>query len=91
MVFGREIAAWSRLGAVTGFITMVHHSAGGFGALVGGEIYDAYGSYDAAFVLLLVLSLIALGLSLALPFCGCRGSRDESRPASAPPVDSRRA
>lgn len=69
VVFGREIAAWSRLGAVTGFITMVHHSAGGFGALVGGEIYDAYGSYDAAFVLLLVLSLIALGLSLALPFC----------------------
>ena len=35
VVFGREIAAWSRLGAVTGFITMVHHSAGGLGALVG--------------------------------------------------------
>ncbi len=67
VVFGREIAAWSRLGAVTGLITMVHHSAGGFGALVGGEIYDARGSYDAAFVLLLVLSAIALGLTLVLP------------------------
>ena len=67
VVFGREIAAWSRLGAVTGFITMVHHSAGGLGALVGGRIYDAYGSYDAAIVLLLVLSAIALGLTLALP------------------------
>ena len=67
VVFGREIAAWSRLGAVTGFITMVHHSAGGFGALVGGSVFDAYGSYDRAFVLMLVLSVIALGLTLALP------------------------
>ena len=67
VVFGREIAAWSRLGAVTGFITMVHHSAGGLGALAGGSVFDAYGSYDRAFVLMLVLSVIALGLTLALP------------------------
>ena len=67
VVFGGEIAAWSRLGAVTGFITMVHHSVGGVGALVGGSIFDAYGSYDAAFVLMLVLSAVALVLTLALP------------------------
>ena len=36
-------------------------------ALVGGSVFDAYGSYDRAFVLMLVLSVIALGLILALP------------------------
>ena len=60
VVFGREIAAMSLLGTVTGLITMVHHSAGGLGALVGGAIFDAYGSYDAAFLLMLVLSVAAL-------------------------------
>ena len=67
VVFGREIAAMSLLGTVTGLITMVHHSAGGLGALVGGAIFDAYGSYDAAFLLMLVLSVAALALTLALP------------------------
>ena len=67
VVFGREVAAASLLGAVTGLITMVHHSAGGLGALVGATIFDAYGSYDAAFVLMLVLSAAALALTLALP------------------------
>ena len=66
VVFGREIAAVSLLGTVTGLITMVHHSAGGLGALVGGEIFDAHGSYGAAFAVMLVLSVAALGLTLAL-------------------------
>ncbi len=66
IVFGREIAAMSLLGTVTGLITMVHHSVGGLGALFGGAIFDAYGAYDGAFVLMLVLSVIALALSLAL-------------------------
>ena len=35
-------------------------------ALVGGSVFDAYGSYDRAFVLMLVLSVIALGLTLTL-------------------------
>ena len=66
VVFGREIAAMSLLGTVTGLITMVHHSAGGLGALVGGAVFDADGRYDRAFVLMLVLSAVALALSLAL-------------------------
>ena len=66
VVFGRQIAAMSLLGTVTGLITMVHHSAGGLGALVGASIFDAYGSYDAAFVLMLALSALALGLTLVL-------------------------
>ncbi len=67
VVFGREVAAASLLGTVTGLITMVHHSAGGLGALVGATIFDAYGSYDAAFVLMLALSVAALALTLTLP------------------------
>ena len=45
---------------------MVHHSAGGLGALAGASIFDAYGAYDGAFVLMLILSVVALALSLAL-------------------------
>ena len=67
VVFAREIAAAGLLGTVTGLITMVHHSAGGLGALAGASIFDAYGSYDAAFALMLALSVVALGLTLALP------------------------
>ncbi len=67
VVFGRQIAALSLLGTVTGLITMVHHSAGGLGALVGASIFDARGSYDAAFALMLALSALALGLTLVLP------------------------
>ena len=67
VVFGREIAAASLLGTVTGLITMVHHSAGGLGALAGATIFDAWGSYDGALVLMLALSAVALWLTLALP------------------------
>ena len=80
VVFGREIAAMSLLGTVTGLITMVHHSAGGLGALVGGEIFDAHGSYDAALVLMLVLSVTALALTLAL------SRRREAGLADEPPM-----
>ena len=45
---------------------MVHQGAGGLGAFVGARIFDATGSYDAAFAVLLVLSVIALPLTLAL-------------------------
>ena len=46
---------------------MVHHVAGGIGAFAGASIFDAYGSYTRAFVALLVLSVVALGLTLVLP------------------------
>ena len=36
------------------------------GALAGASIFDAYGSYTRAFVAMLVLSVVALGLTLAL-------------------------
>ena len=67
VVFAREVAGLALLGTVSGLITMVHHVTGGLGALVGASVFDAYGSYHRAFVGMLVLSVIALALTLALP------------------------
>ena len=67
VVFAREHASFALLGTVSGLMTMVHHAAGGIGALVGASIFDAYGSYTGAFVAVLVLSVVALGLTLVLP------------------------
>ena len=67
VVFAREISAIALLGTVSGLITMVHHIAGGLGAFVGASVFDAYGSYHRAFIAMLILSVIALGLSLVLP------------------------
>ena len=67
VVFARQSASIALLGTVSGLITMVHHAAGGIGALAGASIFDAYGSYTRAFVAMLVLSVVALGLTLVLP------------------------
>ena len=67
VVFARESASIALLGTVSGLITMVHHVAGGIGALAGASIFDAYGSYIYAFIAMLVLSVVALGLTLVLP------------------------
>jgi len=67
VVFARESASIALLGTVSGLITMVHHVAGGIGALAGASIFDAYGSYTRAFVAMLVLSVVAFGLTLILP------------------------
>ncbi len=81
VVFAREIAGPALLGALTGFITMIHHMAGGFGALAGASVFDLYGSYMGAFVGMLVLSAIALALTLALP----RGAQAETAPDGRQP------
>ena len=66
VVFAREISVIALLGTVSGLISMVHHGMGGVGALVGASIFDVYGSYHRALVAMLVLSVIALALTLAL-------------------------
>ena len=66
VVFAREVGGLALLGTVSGLITMVHHVAGGVGAFAGASVFDAYGSYTYAFVAMLVLSVIALALSLVL-------------------------
>ena len=66
VVFLGNIFGQSRLGALTGTISMTHQIAGGAGALAGGWIYDLTGSYNPAFILMLALSLAATALTLAV-------------------------
>ena len=66
VVFLGNIYGPHRLGTLTGTISMIHQIAGGLGALTGGWIYDLSGSYNAAFALMLALSLVATGLTLGV-------------------------
>lgn len=54
------------LGALTGTANMVHQIGGGLGAYVAGLMFDTYGSYDAAWILALVLSVIAVVAVVAI-------------------------
>ena len=66
VVFTSNIFGLVRLGTVSGLISMVHMICGGLGAFVGALIFDSYGSYDRAFLLMLGLSLAAAALTLAV-------------------------
>lgn len=66
VVFLGNIYGPLRLGTLTGTISMIHQIMGGLGALAGGWIYDMTGSYNAAFVLMLALSLAATALTLVV-------------------------
>ncbi len=66
VVFLSNIYGPSRLGTLTGAISMIHQIMGGLGALAGGWIYDMTGAYDAAFILMLTLSLAAMAMTLAV-------------------------
>jgi predicted MFS family arabinose efflux permease len=66
VLFVRDHFGLKHLGALTGLITMVHQIFGGIGAWGGALIFDATGSYDAAFILMLAVSGLALALTLLL-------------------------
>jgi predicted MFS family arabinose efflux permease len=66
VVFVRESFGTKNLGALSGLITMVHQIFGGIGAYAGAAIFDATGTYDAAFVLMLASAVVALALTLML-------------------------
>ena len=68
VVFVRESFGTKNLGALTGLITMVHQIFGGVGAYAGAAIFDATGTYDAAFLLMLASAVVALALTLALRY-----------------------
>ncbi|MGI9569657.1 MAG: hypothetical protein ACR2PH_07960, partial [Desulfobulbia bacterium] len=54
------------LGTITGFITMIHHMSGGLGAYLGALNYDYDGNYDLIFLVMLLLSALAVILVLPL-------------------------
>jgi predicted MFS family arabinose efflux permease len=66
VVFVKESFGTRHLGALTGLVTMVHHVFGGLGAYLGAAVFDVNGSYDVAFVMMGVASLIAVGLTAML-------------------------
>jgi len=74
ILFVREAFGTRHLGALTGLITMVHQIFGGIGAYGGALIFDATGTYTAAFVVAFVLTVVALVLTLALPRASARST-----------------
>jgi predicted MFS family arabinose efflux permease len=66
VLFVRDSFGTRHLGALTGIITMVHQIFGGIGAYAGALVFDYSGSYDAAFIALLVASAVGLVLALML-------------------------
>ena len=66
VTFAGSMFGAPRLGMMSGIINMTHHIAGGLGALVGGLVFDARGSYDLAFILMLALSVIATALTFTI-------------------------
>ncbi len=66
VVFLGNIYGPHRLGQLTGTVSMIHQISGGLGALAGARIYDITGDYNAAFVLMLALSLVATALTLVV-------------------------
>lgn len=75
VVFLSNIYGPHRLGTLTGTVSMIHQIMGGLGALAGGWIYDLTGAYDAAFVLMLALSLAATAMTLVVREPLFRGRR----------------
>ncbi len=63
VLFVRDSFGTKHLGALTGLITMVHQTFGGIGAYGGALVFDSTGSYDAAFMVMLVASALALALT----------------------------
>lgn len=55
-----------QLGTIAGFAIMIHHACGGFGAWLGGVVFDQTGSYDRVFAVMLISSIAATALTLAL-------------------------
>lgn len=66
IVFVRENFGTRNVGALAGLITMVHQIFGGVGAYAGAAIFDATGTYHAAFVVMLGATVVALALTLLL-------------------------
>jgi len=79
VLFVREHFGARHLGALTGLITMVHQIFGGIGAYGGALVFDYSGSYDAAFIALLVASAVGLVLALML-----RGATSSASAGSSP-------
>jgi len=55
-----KLYGFSHIGLISGFITMIHHMAGGLWAYIGGWSFDMTGSYRWSFIVSAVMAGIAL-------------------------------
>ena len=51
---------------MAGLISSFHMIAGGLGELAGAAIFDQWGSYDRAFVLMLAMAVVATAVTLMI-------------------------
>jgi predicted MFS family arabinose efflux permease len=56
----------SHVGLLSGFVTTVHHLAGGFWAYMGGLVFDKTGSYQLIFIVSAAMCLIAVACSVLI-------------------------
>jgi predicted MFS family arabinose efflux permease len=61
VVFAERAAGPTQMGKVSGLLMMVHQIAGGVGAFLGGGVFDRWGSYNNAFIVMCLLSIAAMG------------------------------
>ncbi|MCX8021584.1 MAG: MFS transporter [Syntrophorhabdaceae bacterium] len=54
-----KLYGFSNIGAISGFVNTIHHTAGGFWAYMGGVIFDKTGSYTSAFIISAIMAIIA--------------------------------
>jgi predicted MFS family arabinose efflux permease len=66
VLYVRDTFGTRNLGAISGLITMIHHTCGGFGAWLGARVFDQTGSYNGAFAAVFVASIAAIVFSLLL-------------------------
>ncbi len=65
-IIARNAFGGANVGAISGLILMIHHMAGGVGALIGGMLFDWRGNYDSTYWVMLVATAISAALSQAL-------------------------
>ena len=66
VVFVRDAFGEKQLGALSGLITMIHHTCGGLGAYAGAVVFDAEASYDTSLAVMAVSAVVGGLLSLGL-------------------------
>lgn len=66
MVFVRDAFGTRHIGALAGFITMIHHMCGGLGAWIGAAQFDASGDYNISFAIMAGASALGIVLTLIL-------------------------
>jgi predicted MFS family arabinose efflux permease len=65
-VFARDLFGYRHLGLFSSLILMIHQIGGGVGALAGGVLFDASGNYERAFLLMILLAILASAATLVL-------------------------